>query len=556
MPRRLIQAPKHDRKNALWVALWWIETFTVHGPGDVVGEPTVFVDEYAGFVVDCYALDADGRRLYDSAFFSRPKGCDKSGLAAKLALLEGLGPCRFAGYATGGETYEFLGQVYTYKPGEPMGRAVTTPYVRVMATEEGQTGNVYDTIYYNLTDDNAPLSALRAYGLDPGLTRIILPYGGEITPSTSGAASKDGGKETFVVFDESHLYNTPQLVQMHATVSRNLVKRRKMSEGWYIETTTMFAPDGKSVAEKTFDLANQIFEGKVKRPRAMFDHRWGDVPNLADEEDLRRGLREAYGDALQWVDLNGLVDSVFDPRQTETASRRYFLNVIVASENAWITPDEYKRVSTHTPKLEKGDVITLGFDGSKNDDATALVACRVSDRALFLIAIDELPDGPEADGWTVNREKFDKAVSDAFRDYEVVGFFADPPHWQDYVDAWNREYGDQLTVNASAKHAIEWWTNRDTAMILALERLHDAITEQSMSFEDPETPLGAILRRHVQNARNWPRRGGFVIGKDRRGSAKKIDAAMAAVLAFEAAAEFVNAPKPKKKNNFVPIRVR
>src|SRR5690606_8509577 len=135
----------------------------------------------------------------DSAFFSRPKGGDKSGLAAKLVLFEAFGPCRFAGFAKGGETYEFLGQVYTYRPGEAMGKSVTVPYIRIMAAEEGQTGNVYDTVYYNLTDEAAPMSAMRAYGCDAGLTRILLPNGGEVTPSTAGAASKDGGKETFVV---------------------------------------------------------------------------------------------------------------------------------------------------------------------------------------------------------------------------------------------------------------------------------------------------------------------------------------------------------------------
>src|SRR5690606_15951761 len=144
-------------------------------------------------------------RLYDSAFLSRPKGCDKSGLGGRFALFEALGPCRFAGWAEGGETYEDpwgLGFQYVYEPGEPMGRHVTAPFIRCMATEEGQTGNVYDTVLLNLTDEDAPLSQIP--GLDAGLTRIYLPGGGEIRPSTASSASKDGGLETFVVFDETH----------------------------------------------------------------------------------------------------------------------------------------------------------------------------------------------------------------------------------------------------------------------------------------------------------------------------------------------------------------
>ncbi|MEU2127936.1 hypothetical protein [Streptomyces sp. NPDC018352] len=121
-----------------------------------------------------------------------------------------------------------------------MGRPVKVPYLRITATEEGQTGNVYDTICFNLTDESSPLSAIPS--IDPGLTKINLPQGGEITPPTASSSSNNGGKETWVCFDESHLYNMPELRRMYATVTRNLRKRKKGAGTWYLETTTMFAP--------------------------------------------------------------------------------------------------------------------------------------------------------------------------------------------------------------------------------------------------------------------------------------------------------------------------
>lgn len=562
MPRRLIQHPDHSRKNALHVAVWWIETFTVHGPGDVQGEPSLLVDEFADFIVDCYALDGSGKRLYDSAFFSRPKGCDKSGLAAKIVLFEAFGPCRFAGYAKGGETYEFLGRVYTYRAGEAMGKGITVPYIRIMATEEGQTGNVYDTVYYNLTDEQAPLSAVRAYGCDAGLTRITLPGGGEVTPSTAGAASKDGGKETFVVFDESHLYITPMLRQMYSTVTRNLRKRKKIAGTWFIETTTMYAPGQESIAEQTYMLADAIQEGKARRNKLLFDHRWGQIEDLADETLLILAIEEAYGDAIAWNSIEGIVDGIFDPREAEADSRRYFLNALTESRNAWVTPAQMgmavdrTRFADFVP-VAAGDQITLGFDGSRNDDATALVGCRVSDRHLFPILIEEVPDGPEATDWQVDREQFDAAVANAFATYDVVGFYADPPLWQDYVDKWARDFADSLRVHSSGKHSIEWWTKRDIPMATALERLHTALVSGTMSISGrDDNPLDHVLRRHFINARRWYRRGGMVIGKDRKGSSFKMDAAVAATLAFEAASDFVAKPGPKKKPMFVPISVR
>lgn len=156
-------------------------------------------DEYAGFVMDAYALGENGRRHYDHCFLSRPKGTNKSGLAAYIALYEALGPCRFDGFAAEGDYYEDpwgLGFVYEYEPGEPKGKPVHVPMIRSMATEETQTSNVYDTLFFNLTDDDCPLSHVP--GIDPGRTRVYLPNGGSILPSTSSSASKDGGKETFV----------------------------------------------------------------------------------------------------------------------------------------------------------------------------------------------------------------------------------------------------------------------------------------------------------------------------------------------------------------------
>uniref|UniRef100_A0A914DBZ4 Uncharacterized protein n=1 Tax=Acrobeloides nanus TaxID=290746 RepID=A0A914DBZ4_9BILA len=310
---RSLGARRRERSLG-WLAVWWMETFTVHGPGDIVGQPTRFGDEYTGFIVDAYAVDDTGRRLYDSAFLSRPKGCDKSGLAGKFSLFEAFGPARFSGWAQGGETYEFLGQVYTYRRGEPMGRTVTAPMVRILATEEEQTGNTYGTIYHNLTSSESPLFSLQAWGVIAGLSQVVIPGGGMIKRSTSGASSKDGGLETFVVFDETHLYNTPQLREMYNVVRDNLGKRAANAEPWFIETTTMFAPGEESVAEKTFAYADAIEEKRARRTRLLFDHRWGEVKDLADEAALAEAFREAYGDAIEWNPVEALIDKAYDPR--------------------------------------------------------------------------------------------------------------------------------------------------------------------------------------------------------------------------------------------------
>lgn len=535
MPRRLVRASEHNRNRSLgWLLLAWLEYFAVHGPGDVQGEPVRHGDEYSGFIADCYALDPEGRRLYDSVFLSRPKGCDKSGLGGRFGLTEAFAPCRFAGWAHGGEIYRDpwgLGFAYEYQPGEPMGRPVKVPYIRCLATEEGQTGLVYDTIYYNLTE--GPLTHVP--GVDVGLTRVLLPGGGEITPSTASSASKDGGKETFCDFDESHLYIHPDLRRMYQTVTRNLRKRKKIAGTWFLEMTTMFAPGEESVAEGTYRLSEQIEAGKTRRERLLVDHRWGECDDPADEAALRAGIREAYGDAMAWNDLDGLVDEFYDLRAHITDSRRYFLNAETETSDAWLAAREWDPCADLLTVMTDRELVTLGFDGSVSDDATALVACRVADGHLELVACEERPaDAPT--GWQVDQAAIDAAVAAAFERYDVAGFFADPPHWQDYIDRWTAQYAGGLRVKASQSHPIEWWTNRPSIMVSALERFREAVVSKRLTHDG-----STLLRRHVLNARRRVSRSGIQIAKEYPGSPRKIDAAMAAVLAYEARADAVAA---------------
>jgi hypothetical protein len=567
MPRTLIRAPQHDRTLSLgWLCISWMEHFVRHGPGSVQGRPISHGDEYTGVVVDAYAVGehpSNNHLLYDSVFFSRPKGCDKSGLGARLALFEALGPARFIGWAIGGEVYEDpwgLGFRYVYEAGEPMGGHVTAPFVRIMSTEESQVGNVYETIYYNLTDEECPLAHVP--GVDAGRERVYLPWGGEIRTSTASSSSKDGGKETFVVFDESHLYNTPELRRMYLTVAQNTRKRKKFDGTWFIETTTMFAPGEESIAEKTFAEAEALADGRKTRGRhrLLYDHRWGEVDDLADELLLRAGLLEAYGEAAAWMDIDGLVDQFYDSRNPVANSRRFFLNAQTAANDAWIAPHEWNACRRPERAIKPGDMVTLGLDGSVNDDSTAVVACRVSDGHLQLVGVWERPEGLAGEGWQVDREAVDACVAGAMATYEVVGFFADPAHWQDYLDRWHGEYAARMKVKATDRRPLEWWTNRPKAMVSALERFYEAVVEQRLSFTPPEdrtgrdAELAATLSRHVRNARRMPTRSGLQIRKEFPHSKRKIDACMSAVLAFESRMEAVAAGVKSKEETFYAAR--
>ena len=566
MPRQLVQASTHDRDRSLgWLATNWMESLILHGPGDVQGEPVRHGDEYTGFIVDCYALADTGRRLYDSAFLSRPKGCDKSGLGARFSLFEALGPCRFAGWAEGGEVYTDpwgLGFEHEYEPGEPMGQPVLAPFIRIMATEEGQTGNVYDTVYFNLTE--GPLAYALDRRDDAGKTRIVLPGGGEVRPSTASSSSKDGGKETFVNYDETHLYNRPELQEMYATVNRNLVKRRKIAQPWSLETSTMFAEGEESVAEETYKLAEQIAEGKTRRERLLLDHRWGDLPDddMTDETKVRAALTESYGDALAWNDLDSMVDAFYDTRTKVNDSLRYMLNAKGSRDTQWILGYEWNAAGPaygEPPReVAKGEVITLGFDGSRKrargvTDATSLVGCRLSDGLVFEIETWEQPRGAAGRDWEVPVDEVNARVAETFARYQVVGFYADPAKWETRVAEWERAYGPKLKVKSSVAHPIEWWMTggRSTFTVRALDKFQSAVLNNELRHDGSPT-----LTRHVLAARTIKTRVGVQIVKENPTSDRKIDAAIAAVLAWQARLDALSKGVARKRSTFVPSRIR
>lgn len=561
MPRLLVRAPEHDRNFSLgWLGTAWMEYFVLHGDGDVLGEPVVHGDELTGLIVDAYALRSPaaaapvhvGRRLYDSVFFSRPKGADKSGIAGRFGLFEGLGPCRFAGIAEGGEVYKDpwgLGFEYVYAPGEPMGRPVRTPFLRTMATEEDQTGQVYDVIHYNLTEGLLAEAMNRKD--DAGITRIILPERGEITPSTASAASKDGGKETFVVFDETHLYNTPELRRMYRTVTRNLGKRKKIAGTWYLETTTMFAEGEDSVAEQTLKLAIAIHEGRSRaKAGVLLDHRWGECDDLSDEKKLLAALEDAFGEAWAWQDPEGLVGQIYDTRNPEEESRRYWLNAPSDHEHAFIRKDEWTSVRDDANAgkpwrqvVGKDEAIVLGFDGSRRrakgvTDATALVGCRVRDGLLFEIKVWEQPSdwptGKNAEPWAVDYEAVNREIADVFKQNHVVGFYADPAKWESYVADWERKYGARLKQKSAAKNPIAFWMVGERAFKVqkVLETFEDAVLERQLSHLGTVAGTDA-LTRHVLNAYRRTSKRGWGVHKSHPASPNKIDAAIAAVLAYQ-----------------------
>lgn len=511
-----------------WGVIDWIEAYLCHGPGDVSGEPMVLDDEFAAFILKAYRLDADGRRSYDRAFLSRPKGRAKSELAGAIVCCEALGPVRFDGWDAGGD---------------PVGRPIRDPFIKCFATEEDQSGNTYDNVVVML--DHAASVAPDAFGgVDLGRnvqssSRVFLPAGGEIVPCTASAAAKDGGKETFVVFDETHLYVSSVLHRMHATVRRNL-RKRKAAQPWSMETSTMYAMGEESVAEKTHQYAEQIAAGKAKNSRLLFDHREAPpIKNWDDDVEVSAALRHVYGSAA-WTDFDGILAEIRDPQSDRADNERYWMNRPSKQGEAAFDVKRWRALADATVVVPDGELIVLGFDGARRRDSTALVATHVESGHRWPVGVWERPEDA-ADDWSVDEVDVEAAFEEAFDRWDVWRAYCDPPYWEQSVARWQGRWGE--------KRVLEWWTNRDKAIAYAIAAFVAGMVAGDFTHDGDST-----LARHVANCRKRHTRvrdgdGRFMwtIRKPHPDSPKKIDAAMAMVLADEARRDAVAAGARQRK---------
>ncbi|MEU4640838.1 hypothetical protein [Micromonospora sp. NPDC023814] len=504
----------------------WITAYCCHGPGDIAGEPIELDREWLRFLVEAYRIDpVTGRRVYDEAVLSRPKGRAKSELAGWIGVAEALGPVRFDGWNA---------------EGQPVGRPVRTPLLKCLATEESQAGNTFENIAFICGEwgkDNHPdvygaISGARNY---QSATALYLPHGGEIRACTSGSASKDGGKETWVCADETHLYVLRELKSMYGTVSRNLGKR---DQPWLMQTSTAYRPGEQSVFEDTLTAWRK---GELS-PSVLMDHREakGRI-DLDDEAHTKAQLRQVYGEAAGWLDLDRIYRNMRDPRicADDAEAARYYLNRPLSTKDAWIPLDVVERQARPEP-VATGEAIALGFDGSLCDDATVLIGARMSDGFLFPLGIWAKPSGPEGNWWEVPRSDVLAAIREAFARYQVSRLYADPHEWRSDVDSLAEELG--------AERVLSWETRRDVQMAAALDRLRtDLMNGAVWHSGDP------VFVEHFGNAYVRRKGGHRLVRKEHDQSNRKIDSVVGAALAYEARADAIEAGWGKQVDRRVVV---
>ncbi len=524
----------------------WMEKNLVFGPGDLLGEPAKLDDEKRAFLYRAYQIwpegsERAGRRRFKRAAFSRRKGIAKTELAAWIAAAElhPSAPVRCNGWR---------------KSGTPIARGVTDPYLPLVAVTEQQTD---DTIYGALYEILRRSPAGRAFNVEKG--QIVRVGGdGKAVALASEPNARDGAKTTFVVFEETHRWTSERLRKAYQSIMAALPKR-KASDCWSLEVTTAPAPGERSIAEATHSYALAVHEGRIKNTRMFYSHRQAaDSCDLTTPEGIRAAVLEASGEcAAQWSDIDGICEQFNDPNSDLSYLRRVYLNQqeIRSADKAF---DLAAWDALASPgAILPGSLVTLGFDGARTRDATALVACDVVTGKLQLVGCWERPvDAPE--GWRVPEAEVRAAVDACFVRWNVWRMNADPFLWELTVDDWAGQYNGVDEVGRvkvpEGKRVVAWSTNKYHQMAFAVQAFVGAIANRHISHDGNITlraHLSHAYRRLVQlfaddGSQLW------IIQKASADSPLKIDAGMAAILAVEGrrAAIALGAGQPAEQSGY------
>lgn len=509
----------------------WIERNCVFGPGDRLGQPAELDDEKRALLYRMYEVypqkhEKAGRRRFRRAAISLRKGSAKSEFVAWIAFaeLDATAPVRCVGWT---------------KKGEPIGGPVTDPYIPLVAYTEEQS----DELIYGALRAIVMRSPRASY-YDVGQERIMRKtLDGKAVSLASSPSARDGARTTFAGKDETHRWTLPSLKKAHRTMIANLPKRFT-ADPWEIEVTTAFGPGEGSVAEDTMEYARQVESGAKRDASLFFFHRQASEEiqiynddNTVNPKELKRAVLEASGPVAAWSDIDGICEQWNDPTADRPFLERVWLNRLVRATDRAFDQEQWKKLARMEYRVPEDAVIVLGFDGSRVDDSTALIAQEVESGFMWPIAIWERPMAAGAthvqQEWQVPEDEVNEAVKAAFDRYNVWALYGDPPQWTTQMATWAGEWEGKV---------VEFWTKHWDRMSEACKAFRNAMQAKEITHgPNGSTPRDVeqhqAFCKHIGNAHRFQLRSKdedqqprWVIVKERKGSPMKVDAAVAGAI--------------------------
>jgi hypothetical protein len=503
--------------------------------------PWQFTAEQTRFLLWFYALDSDGSFLCHSAVLQRLKGHGKDPLAACVASAGILGPITFD---------HWVGD-------RPVGRDEPQGWVQLCAVNLEQTQNTMKFFPSMISAE-----ARKHFGIQIGKQNVwALGDTRQIQAVTNSPLALEGGRATLVVRNETQNWlGNNGGHEMAGVIDGNAAK----SEGGaarILDICNAYRPGQDSVAQSVREgwESTQGPEATQVGYGLLYDSLEAPPEAPLTLEAAPSVIRSVRGDST-WLTIKRITASIANPANPASESRRKWYNQITAAEDSWTTPQHWDQCLGRDVELADSDEWALFFDGSKSDDATGLVAARISDGHRVTVGMWLRPAHlPRDKPWTVPRDRVDERVVEFMDSQRVVAFFADPSHvldddsrdryWDALLDEWHRRYKDKLKIwaapGAQQGHAVMWdmtSPQRTREFTAACEQTLVEIEEAALTHDGD-----GRLRRHVLNARRAPNKYGVSISKRHRESKEKIDLAVCMIGAGHARRVYLNSRKADRE---------
>lgn len=343
---------------------------------------------------------------------------------------------------------------------------------------------------------------------------IEYPAGGSIYRALSAEAyTKEGLNPSRVIFDEKHVQPNDELWNVlnegSGTREQPLVLTLTTKGAVYQ------ADGGETICYKGYQEAKKVQSGQVDNP--YYGCRIYETdPKLTDYRDQANWWQAnpALGDFLTLEDMDSRAKLM-----SEADFKAKRLNIWVVSATPWLPDGKWDECAAPRA-LSTADRVVLGFDGSFSNDTTALVAWTVATEPYGdVVALWERPPDAATD-WRVPILDVEAAIRAACKRFTVTEIVCDPYRWARTMQLLADEGLPMVEFPQSPQR-----------MTPATQRFFEAVVNGTLTHSgDPR------LAGHVGNCVLKTDSRGSRIAKESKQSNRKIDLAVASVMAFDGAA--------------------
>ncbi|MFD4457688.1 hypothetical protein [Nocardia sp. NPDC058480] len=492
---------------------------------DKHGQPWQFTPEQTRFTLWYHALTPEADHVYHSGVLQRIKGWGKDPTAACYSSAACFAPVVFDHWDND----------------RPVGREDDNAWVQIIAVSQEQTKNTM-----KLFPSLLPEETRRHYGIQVGKLNVYgLGDTRQIEAVTSSPLAIEGGRPTLVIRAETQNWNTSNGGHdMAGALEGNAAKSEIDHPARILDICNAYRPGEDSVGERVRDA----YEATIgEDARAMDYGLLYDSLEAPPEAPLTAEAAPAVLDSIKgdshWLDTrpNGrIVKSILNTANPPSESRRKWYNQVTAAADAWTTRQAWDALEDKGFCPEPGAQVFIFGDGSKSDDATVLIGCDLDTGKVWTIGVWQRPTGLDSkERWIVDRDAVDHAVRDSKEKWNVLGCWFDPSDarddetgerfWESYCDDWAKLQDWELPAvkTGDFNHAVIWdmrWQRHQKLFVEAAGRFLADVRDKAFRHDGDKR-----LAQHVYNSRRRPNKYGVSLGKEHRESAKKVDAAVAAV---------------------------